>query len=35
MLTKPSLQRGPVIAVVTAQRLVTGVFWVLLDGKNY
>lgn len=32
---KPSLERGPVIAVVTAVHLVTGVVWVLLERKGY
>lgn len=35
MFTKPSLERRPVIAVVTAEHLVTGVVWVLLDREHY
>lgn len=34
MFTKPSLEREPVIAVVTAEHLVTGIVWVLSDRKN-
>lgn len=33
--SKPDLERGPVTAVVTAEHLVTGVVWMLVDGKSY
>ena len=34
-VTKSNLERGPVIAVVTAEYFITGVIWVLLGGKSY
>lgn len=33
--TTSNLERGPVIAVVTAEYFFTGVIWVLLGGKSY